>query len=44
MLARLAGRKAGRVISIRHEGPVAEKTAFDGTFRVSLHVVFEFER
>ena len=44
MLARLAGRKAGRVIAIRHEGPVAEKSAFDGTFRVTLHVVFELEK
>jgi len=41
LLARLAGRKAGRVTSIRHEGPAAEKNSFDGTFRVTLHVVFE---
>ena len=42
MLARLVGRKAGPAISIRHEGSATEKSAFDATFRVTLHVVFDF--
>src|SRR5262249_34959618 len=43
MLARLSGRKIGRVIHIRHDGPPTEKETFDATYRVTLHVVFELQ-
>jgi uncharacterized protein YggE len=41
MLARLAGRKLGRVVSLSHSAPPAEKVSFDGAYRVTLQVVFE---
>jgi uncharacterized protein YggE len=43
MLAKLAGRQVGKVIHIKDDGPAAEKTSFDGTYRVTLHVIFEIQ-
>jgi hypothetical protein len=44
ILANAAGRKLGRVVRVTHDDLPAEKTAFDGVFRVKLHVVFDIER
>ena len=43
MLARLAGRRIGRVLRISHDDFQPEKHAFDGLFRVRLRVSFALE-